>query len=208
MDTAKALELLDQVVAALALPTPPSLTTKQRKAATRSRKGMERVIPTLANLSKEHGVSVPKQSTSQMTSQLALVSELEPVQQKLVGILTLVGNTLDDARSSSWTTGTTLYGMLRKVAYRDPQLGSQLAPVKEFFAYRTAAAQEAHPKQKSKKQALANEKAATAKAETAASPATPAPAPEPPSASSAPAASTNASAPAPASPSVVTPHVP
>jgi hypothetical protein len=36
MDTAKALQLLDEVIAALALPTPPSLTAKQKKAATRS----------------------------------------------------------------------------------------------------------------------------------------------------------------------------
>jgi hypothetical protein len=54
--------------------------------------------------------------------------------------------------------------MLMKVAHRDSQLKSQLAPVKEFFAYRTPAAKKAHPKQKSKKAALAAEKEAAAQA--------------------------------------------
>src|SRR5215469_4679825 len=80
MDTAAALALLDQVNAALAL-TAQTLTAKQMKLATRSRKGMEKVVPTLANLSAEHGVVVPKQPTAQMTAQLDLVNQLEPVQQ-------------------------------------------------------------------------------------------------------------------------------
>jgi hypothetical protein len=141
-----------------------TLTTKQRKAATRSRKGMERVVPTLATLSTEHGVSVPKQPTSTMTSNLEIVTQLEAVQQKLTGILANVGNNVDASRSTSWNTATTLYGMLQKVAHRDPQLKSQLAPVKEFFAYRTPAAKNAHPKQKGKKEALAKEKEAAAQA--------------------------------------------
>ena len=97
---AEALKLLDQVVAALALPA-QTLTAKQRKAATRSRKGMERVIPTLATLSIEHGVSVPKQPTSTMTSTLEQVTQLEAVQQKLTGILATVGNNVDASRSTS-----------------------------------------------------------------------------------------------------------
>jgi hypothetical protein len=164
MDVTEAVTLLDQVIACLALPNTQPLTTKQRKAATRSRKGMEKVVTTLATLSVEHGVSVPKQPTSQMTSNLALVNQLEPVMRKLVGLLTLVGNNIDMARGDSWNTATTLYGMLQKVAHRDSQLKSQLAPVKEFFAYRTPVAKKAHPKQKGKKAALAAEKEAAAQA--------------------------------------------
>jgi hypothetical protein len=205
IDAAGALKLLDQVIAALALPS-QSVTAKQKRAATRSRRGMEKVIPTLASLSTEHGVAVPKQSTSQMTSNLALVTELESVQQKLVGILTLVGNNLDATRSGSWNTATTLYGMLQKVAHRDPQLRSQLAPVQEFFAYRTPAAKSAHPKQKGKKAALAAEKEAAAKATAESSVAIAPAAPVTPSPASA-SASTNAS-PAPAPSNVVTPHAP
>jgi hypothetical protein len=155
----EALALIEQVTTLLAL-TSQSVTVKQRKAATRSRKGMEKVIPTLANLSTEHGVSVPKQPTSGMTSNLALVSQLEDVQTKLTGLLTLVGNNIDVARSASWNTGTTLYGMLTKAAHRDPQLKSQLAPVQEYFAYRTKVAKKDHPKQPSKKAALKAEKEA------------------------------------------------
>jgi hypothetical protein len=163
MDTTAALELLDKAIAALALSS-QVLTTKQRKAATRSRKGMERVIPTLATLSTEHGVSVPKQPTSQMTSSIEMVTELDPVKQKLVSALALVQDNMDTAGSASWNTASTLYGMLQKVAYRDSQLKSQLAPVKEFFAYRTPAAKKAHPKQKGKKEQLAAEKLASAQA--------------------------------------------
>jgi hypothetical protein len=206
MDVPAALALLDQAIAALALPQPKVLTAKQRKAATRSRKGMEKVVPTLASLSTEHGVTVPKQPTSDMTSNLDLVTQLESVRQKLTGALTLVGTTADAARSASWTTATTLYGMLQKAAHRDSQLKSQLAPVTEFFAYRTPAARTSHPKQKGKKAALAAEKEAAAKATADSSvPATPA-TPNVPSAASA-TASTSAS-PAPAASNVVPPHAP
>jgi hypothetical protein len=203
---AEAVKLMDQVIAALALPPVQGLSTKQKKAATRSRKGMEKVVPTLANLSNEHGVSVPKQSTSQMSSNLELVAQLEAVQQKMVGALALVGNAADVARSSSWTTASTLYGMLQKVAYRDPQLKSQLAPVKEFFAYRTAAAKKAHPKQKGKKEALAKENETTAQAAAEGSPANVTSAPAvPPSASSAAASPTAGAQVAPVVASVAAP---
>jgi hypothetical protein len=192
-DTATALTLLDQVIAALALPA-QTLTVKQRKAAARSRKGMERVVPTLANLSNEHGVSVPKQSTSQMTSNLDLVNQLEAVQTKLTSITATVGENVDFARSSSWVTATTLYGMLQKPALRDAQLKSQLAPVKEFFAYRTPAAKKAHPKQKSKKAALAAEKQAAAQATSDSSAQATPTSPSTPSSGSAP---TSAGTPAP-----------
>ena len=206
VDAASAVTLLDQVIAALALPS-RTITTKQRKAATRSRKGMEKVIATLANLSNEHGVTVPKQPTSLMTSNLELVSQLDPVKQKLVSLLTLVQDNMDSAGSGSFNTATTLYGMLRKVAHRDVQLKSQLAPVTAFFAYRTPAAKAAHPKQKGKKAALAAEKLAAAHAAAGSSvtvaPTAPAATPSPASAP----ASTNAS-PAPAPSNVVTPHAP
>jgi hypothetical protein len=203
---AEALKLLDQVIAALALPT-QTLTTKQRKAATRSRKGMERVIPTLATLSTEHGVSVPKQPTSTMTSSLELVTQLEAVQQKLTGILTNVGNNVDASRSTSWNTATTLYGMLQKVAHRDPQLKSQLAPVKEFFAYRTPAAKNAHPKQKGKKEALVKEKEAAAQAAAEGSAVSAPTAPvATPSVSSVPASPLASAQVAPAVASVAVPH--
>jgi len=184
VDATTVLELLDKVTAALALPT-QTLTAKQRKAATRTRKGMEKVIPTLATLSTEHGVSVPKQ--------------LDPVQSKLTALLTLVQDTMDSAGSSSFNTASTLYGMLQKVAHRDSQLKSQLAPVKEFFAYRTPAAKKAHPKQRGKKAALAAEKLAAAQATAGASvSATPTTPPAATASTSAPVAPSN----------VVTPHAP
>jgi hypothetical protein len=165
---AEALKLLDQAAAALALDPLQNLTTKQRKAAMRSRKGMEKVVPTLATLSAEHGVAVPKQSTAVMTSQMEAATQLDTVQQKLVGLTTLVANNADTVRSAAWMTASTLYGMMQPVARRDAQLKAQLAPVKSFFAYRTPAAKKEHPKQKGKKAALAAAKTAGAAANTGA----------------------------------------
>jgi hypothetical protein len=202
VDTTAALEHLDKAITALGLTT-QNLTTKQRKAATRSRKRMEKVIPALALLSDQHAIAVPKEPTSGMTSGLALINQLEPVKQKLVYALSLVQDNQDVAGSASWNTASTLYGMLGKVAHRDSQLKSQLAPVKDFFGYRTKDSKKSHPKQKSKKLALKAEKEAAANA------AATGPAPEPatttaaPSAASA-AASTTASNGA--SPSVVVSH--
>ena len=163
MDVTGALAAIDQVIALLAL-TPKTITAKQRKAATRSRKGMEKVIPALSLLSDEHGVSVPKQPTSAMTSNLELVSQLEPVQLKLTSLATLMADTIDGARSGSWNTATTLYGMLQKAAHRDPQIRSQLAPIQEFFAYRHPSVRAELTKQKAKKAALKAEKEAAAQA--------------------------------------------
>jgi hypothetical protein len=163
MDVAQAVALIDQVIAALAL-TPSTLTAKQKKEATRSRKGMEKVVPTLASLSVEHGVNVPKQPTSVMTSNLELVTKLTSVQTKLVSLETLVSNAIDGARSESWNTATTLYGMLQKAAHRDAGIKSQLAPVTEFFAYRHPSVRKEHPKQKGKKDALKAQKQAAAEA--------------------------------------------
>ena len=165
---------------------------------------MEKIIPILATLSTEHGVSVPKQPTSQMTSNLELASQLDPVRQKLVSALSLVQDNMAAAGSASWNTASTLYGMLQKVAHRDPQLKSQLTPVKEFFAYRTPAAKKAHPKQKGKKAALAAEKETTAQAGVESSVAATPAAPEAPSTGSA-SASTNAPA---ASSNVAVSHTP
>jgi hypothetical protein len=203
VDTTTALEHLDKAIAALGLANPQPLTSKQRKAATRSRKGMEKVIPTLANLSTEHGVSVPKQPTSEMTSNLGLITQLNPVLQKLTSALALVQNNMDSAGSSSWNTASTLYGMLQKVAHRDPLLKSQLAPVKEFFSFRTPAAKKAHPKQKGKKAALKAEKEATAQVAVAADSASAESSPAAPSTASASASTNGASTPA---SNVVTAH--
>ena len=188
-DTAEALKLLEQVVAALALPA-QVLTTKQRKAAARSRKGMERIVPALATLSVQHGVSVPKQPTSQMTSNLDLVNQLETVSTQLKSLTATVGENLVAARSASWTTATTLYGMLQKPAKRDAQLALQLAPVKAYFAYRTPAAKKEHPKQAGKKAALAAEKETGAQAPVESSAQSGATSPVGPSAGSATASTT------------------
>jgi hypothetical protein len=134
-----------------------------------------------------------------MTSNLELSKQLDPVQSKLTALLTLVQDTMDSAGSSSFNTASTLYGMLQKVAHRDSQLKSQLAPVKEFFAYRTPAAKKAHPKQRGKKAALAAEKLAAAQATAGASvSATPTTPPAATASTSAPVAPSN----------VVTPHAP
>jgi hypothetical protein len=142
-----------------------------------------------------------------MTSNLELVTQLEAVQQKMTGILANLGNNVDASRSTSWNTATTLYGMLQKVAHRDPQLKSQLAPVQEFFAYRTPAARNAHPKQKGKKAALAKAKEAAAQpaAESTAANAPTAPVTTP-SVSSVPASPTTSAQVAPVTASVVVPH--
>jgi len=145
-------------------------------------------------MSVQHGVSVPKQPTSQMTSNLDLVNQLETVSTQLKSLTATVGENLVAARSASWTTATTLYGMLQKPAKRDAQLALQLAPVKAFFAYRTAAAKKEHPKRRNqtgKKAALAAEKETGAQAQVESSAGSEAISPVAPSAGSA-TASTNA----------------
>jgi poly-gamma-glutamate capsule biosynthesis protein CapA/YwtB (metallophosphatase superfamily) len=165
MDVAQAEKLLDEMVAALALPPASPLTAKQQRQITKARKGMERVIPKLASLSVTHGVSVPKQSTSDMTSNLELANQLEPIQQKLMRALTLVGNHIGNARGASWGTATTLYGMLKKAAHRDPEIRTDVAPLQEFFAYRHSSVKKNASKQTGNKAALKAAQQTAAQAE-------------------------------------------
>ena len=164
-----AVEALKQLATDLGLPKPAPLTANQRRQVTRSRKGAEMVIPTLATLAKEYGVTLPQQSTEEMLSNAELAAQLDPLLKQLVSFLATVTENQANAKSASWSTATTLYSVLKRMSHRSVELGKQIAPVAEFFAYRHPSVRADHPKQKSKKAALAAKKqqqAADAQAKT------------------------------------------
>jgi hypothetical protein len=154
---ATALGHIQAAVAAMALTT-PKLTKRQKQIAAKARKGSEKVIPTISLLANQLGVNLPLQPTSTMTAQVALAHELEPLQKALQAFLASVEGNTFQANSGSWETATTLYGILKKVAKADPEVRTQLAPVQEFFAYRTPTARAANPKGKKAKAARALQK--------------------------------------------------
>jgi hypothetical protein len=155
---ANAVTVLQQLVVDLGLPEPKPLTANQRKQVTRSRKGSEKVIPTLATLAGKYGIEIAQQPTAAMSSAAELAAQLDPLQKQLVALTTLVSENASNAASDSWSTATTLYSVLKRISKRDVKLQKQLAPAAEFFAYRHPLVREKHPKQKGKKAALAAEK--------------------------------------------------
>jgi hypothetical protein len=130
-----ALALVNQATATLAV-TATALTAAQVKASTKFRKGGETQIPLLANLSASYGVEVPSRPTADMEAHLAEATALAPLLLVVSRLLAVLESATFQARSEAWATATTLYQMLRKASVRQPALKAELAPLKEFFAYR------------------------------------------------------------------------
>jgi hypothetical protein len=113
---------------------PPALTSKDRKRSAKLRKGGETVIPTVAALAQQYGLSVPGFPTGTMLTQLNQAQDLIPLHKQMVSALDKVENAIFVGHSKSWASATVHYTMLRRLAKTDGELASALAPVAQFFA--------------------------------------------------------------------------
>jgi hypothetical protein len=182
----QAIAYIRMAVAILAL-NAPALTTKQRKALQRIRKGGDKFIPQITDLAQQWSVQIRTQPIDAMTSAVALATALQPLLPVLAGFVQEVQDTDAQAQGTSWSTATALYSVLKRMSRKDPKLAAQLAPVAEFFAYRRPVTAEkpaaAKPGKESRRDAkkvaaaeeVVAEKAAPAAPVEPATPATPAP---------------------------------
>jgi hypothetical protein len=129
--------LLEQVTGIIG--TPPSLTVKDRQRSTKLRKGGETVIPTVATLSDQFGLTLASHPTKTMVAKAKQAQDLIPLHKQLVTATKHVADQMFSANSESWAAATVHYTMLRRLAKTDGDLATALAPVEQFFAHRSAA---------------------------------------------------------------------
>jgi hypothetical protein len=122
---------------------PPALTAADMKRATKLRKGGETVIPTVAALSNQFGLTISSHPADTMVAKLKKAQSLIPLHKKLVTATKQVGDSIFQAQSESWASAAVHYATLSRIAKSDGDVAKTLAPVKQFFAHRAPAVVEA-----------------------------------------------------------------
>jgi hypothetical protein len=128
--------LVDQVTALVG--PAPALSAADVRRSAKLRKGAEKVIPTIAALSEQFGLSLPSHPTSVVLTKLNQVQSLAPLRQKMSVALKQIDDVIFAAGSESWTGATVHYTTLKRLAKTNGDLEASLAPVREFFKQRSA----------------------------------------------------------------------
>ena len=156
----------------------PALTATEIKRSTKLRKGGETVIPTIAALSDQFGLSFASHPTDAMVAKMKQAQSLIPLHRKLVAATKQVGDSIFQAHSESWASAAVHYAALRRIARTDDDVAKTLAPVTQFFKQRAPAVVEAEDaKRGGKKGSKAAKAAKEAKAAAAEAPSNESPAP-------------------------------
>jgi hypothetical protein len=116
----------------------PALTGKERIRSVKLRKGGETVIPTVAALSAQFGLTVASHPTDAMVASAKKAQSLIALHKQLVAATKNVSDQMFTANSESWAAATVHYSMLRRLARTDGDLATALAPVTKFFSSRSA----------------------------------------------------------------------
>jgi hypothetical protein len=184
---------------------PPALTAADMKRATKLRKGGEKVIPTIAALANQFGLTIASHPVEAMVGKMNQASSLAPLHKKLVAATKQVGDAIFQAQSESWESAAVHYATLRYLAVKDGDVAKTLAPVTQYFSRRSSAVVDAEDAKRGGKKGSNAAKAAKAQAKDAEAPGSESPAP-----AAAPAATQTATpsptAPAAASAPVSAPH--
>jgi hypothetical protein len=180
---------------------PPALTAADMKRATKLRKGGEKVIPTIAALSDQFGLTIASHPTDAMVAKMNQASSLAPLHKKLVAATKQVGDAIFQAQSESWDSAAVHYATLRRLAVKDGDVAKTLAPVTQFFAQRSTTVVDAEDAKRGGKKGSNAAKAAEAQAKDAEAPGNESPAP-----AAAPAATPTATPSPTVSAPVSTPH--
>jgi len=118
---------------------PPALTATDIKRSTKLRKGGETVIPTVAALANQFGLTSKAHPTDAMVEKAKLAQSLIPLHKQLVATTKQVGDAMFLANSESWASAAVHYATLRKMATTDGSVAKTLLPVTQFFAHRAPA---------------------------------------------------------------------
>ena len=128
--------LVDQVTALVG--PAPALSAAEVRRSAKLRKGGEKVIPTITALSDQYGLALPSTTTATILAKMKQAQDLVPLQKKMSSALKQIEDTIFAAGSESWEGATAHYTVLKRLAKSNGDLEASLAPVRQFFAQRSA----------------------------------------------------------------------
>jgi hypothetical protein len=134
----QATRLLDQV-AAMVKVSGSALTKTQRQKAVKMRTGGEKFVPVIASLAERFKVNVGGHDSATMTGKVQQAQSLAPLLKRAQLLTTQLNDASLAANSQAWDSATVLYSTLNRVSRSNADVQTTLAPVKEFFAARSAA---------------------------------------------------------------------
>jgi hypothetical protein len=140
-DIEACLEQIDAIGQKLA-PYVSSLTPNQRRSTLKARKEVDRVVPLLARLGKRFGLSTTQIDTAEMEQQLAVANLALPLLARVTSLRDMLADTVLASHGNAWETASTLYGILSRLARRNPALSAELAVVQSAFRNKKRAAAE------------------------------------------------------------------
>lgn len=135
----QAIQLLDQV-ASMVTVSKSALTQADRKKAVKMRAGGEKFVPEIASLARRYMVSIGGHPVNAMTEKLQQVQTLRPLLARAQLLVTQLSDASLHGNAEVWDSATVLYGTLKRISHKNPEVQATLAPVKEFFARRSAPA--------------------------------------------------------------------
>ena len=124
------------------------------------RKGGASIVPTILSLAAEYGIQSTRTSAAAVESQLATAQALADLSSSIGLAQKSVDDYVFGLQSAAWGASTSLYTFLRRLAKNDGALATGLAPVTQFFTFRSAAVKANHPKTAQGKAALKARKSA------------------------------------------------
>ena len=158
LDDAKS--LADRIAAMVG--TLPTMTPTDRVRSAKLRKGGETVIPTVAALATQFGLTVPGHPTATMLAQLKQAQDLIPLHKQMVTALKQVEDSIFLGNSQSWASATVHYSMLSRLAKKNGDLRKALVPTTQFFSRKSPAVVQAEEAKRGGKKGSKAAKAAHA----------------------------------------------
>jgi hypothetical protein len=113
--------------------TSPALTKQQKRRTPKPRTGSADVLQTIARLTTEQGIVLPKHPVGTMLQNLQTVQTLAPLKAAILALQKVVDDVSLAADGASWNSGTAMYTVLRRVQGDDGDLEAALAPLASFF---------------------------------------------------------------------------
>ncbi len=111
-----------------------TLSPRDRKRLPKVRTGWEGLVPKLADLATRSGVSVPGVSIDAMLSEMRKVQGLAPFAARVAKLDQSITDSILLAQGNLWQSATALYTVLCRAELVQPDLGTELAPLRAFFA--------------------------------------------------------------------------
>ncbi len=129
-------KFLDEHEASIAS-TAPALTSLDKQRRGKLRLGGEKAVPIVAALVKKYGLESPSLQAETMTANMATAQSLVPVQKRLETLNKRMEDEIFNAHSAGWAATSDGYAQLTRMAKKNGEIATAIAPVQQYFARRS-----------------------------------------------------------------------